>query len=264
MGEGDLVSKMPEVDGRYKKHASECNGAHPTPCQQKRKHYQQTNGKEPNRDPPTLRRRSDYDLRLRCRIKQRSPKRIVSQGRVCLIDLDSDHNPQIGVAACLWSPRQALQLTQPDRQIEFRLPGPNAPPGCGPGSRSRLSCQYVFELSDERACRYRCGHLTTLLTHLTAMSDLDQLLRLHLEQPFPPSLEKGLDYAMVDPVVIDSDIFGWGTKALREGKLDRVTLDALHEAQEQLANSLGAFPASAVPYFRRLLEIAKIALALGS
>ena len=49
-------------------------------------------------------------------------------------------------------------------------------------------------------------------------------MRLHMADPFPDSVQKGLDYGEVDAVMIGADIYGWATRAGALSELDRSRL----------------------------------------
>ncbi|MDH2415642.1 hypothetical protein [Nocardioides sp. CER19] len=85
-------------------------------------------------------------------------------------------------------------------------------------------------------------------------------MRLHMADPFPASVEKGLEYGQVDAVMIDADIYGWATRA---GSLSTADLSRLGQAADELQRSLSAFPPAAQPYYERLLRIARLTLAAG-
>ena len=53
------------------------------------------------------------------------------------------------------------------------------------------------------------------------VSDLGSLLTEHVAAAFPSSITKGLEYDGVDPVMVDSDIYGWALQASR-GNVDAV------------------------------------------
>ncbi len=82
-------------------------------------------------------------------------------------------------------------------------------------------------------------------------------MRLHLADPFPDSVEKGLDYGEVDAVMIGADIYGW---AARAGSLSELDRPRLAQAADELQRSIGAFPADAQPYYERVLRIARLTL----
>jgi hypothetical protein len=85
-------------------------------------------------------------------------------------------------------------------------------------------------------------------------------MRHHVAEPFPDSVEKGLDYrGGVEPVMIGADIYGWATRAGSLSDLDRLRLA---QATDELERSIGAFPPSARPYYERLLGIARRTLAV--
>ncbi|GLW30374.1 hypothetical protein [Actinoplanes regularis] len=50
---------------------------------------------------------------------------------------------------------------------------------------------------------------------------LAEEMRLHMAEPFPGSVEKGLGYGEVDAVMIGADIYGWATRAGSLSGLDR-------------------------------------------
>jgi hypothetical protein len=79
-----------------------------------------------------------------------------------------------------------------------------------------------------------------------------------MADPFPDSVEKGLDYGEVDAVMIDADIYGWATRAGSLPELDRTRLA---QAADELQRSIEAFPPDAQPYYKRLLRIARLTLA---
>jgi hypothetical protein len=83
-------------------------------------------------------------------------------------------------------------------------------------------------------------------------------MRLHLAEPFPSAVEKGLDYGEVDAVMIGADIYGWATRA---GSLSEIDRSRLAQAADELQRSIQMFPADARPYYERLLRIARLTLA---
>lgn len=87
--------------------------------------------------------------------------------------------------------------------------------------------------------------------------DLAEEMRLHLAERFPESVEKGLDYGEVEPVLIGADICGWATRA---GLLSGLDQSRLAQAADELERSFGAFPPDAQPYYERLLRIARLTL----
>ena len=87
--------------------------------------------------------------------------------------------------------------------------------------------------------------------------DLAEEMRLHMAEPFPESVEKGLDYGDVDAVMIGADIYGWATRAGSFSELDR---SRLAQAADELQGSIGAFPPGAQPYYERVLRIARLTL----
>lgn len=85
-------------------------------------------------------------------------------------------------------------------------------------------------------------------------------LALHLSEPFPASVEKGTVYGAVEPVMVDADIYGWASR----GSLGPIERRSLREAADQLARSLDDLPPDALPYFQRLVRIARMAAAAGT
>ena len=88
--------------------------------------------------------------------------------------------------------------------------------------------------------------------------ELDYELAQHRAEPFPTSVEKGEEYGGVDAVLVGADIVGWASQA---DFLDSIQRRSLREIADDLSESLDAFPEDARPYYRRLLRIARLALA---
>lgn len=88
---------------------------------------------------------------------------------------------------------------------------------------------------------------------------LAEEMRVHMAEPFPDSVEKGLAYGEVDAIMIDADIYGWATKA---GSLSTLDRSRLEQAADELERSIGAFPPHAQPYYERLVRIARLTLAV--
>ena len=84
-------------------------------------------------------------------------------------------------------------------------------------------------------------------------------MRLHMAEPFPDSVEKGLEYGKVDAVMIGADIYGWATRA---GSLSDLDLSRVRQAAEELQRAVAAFPPDAQPYYARILRIARLTLAV--
>jgi hypothetical protein len=101
-----------------------------------------------------------------------------------------------------------------------------------------------------------CPCLRGLKLRLVA-DTLKREMRLHMAEPFPYSVEKGLNYGEVDAVMIDADIYGWATRA---GSLSELDQSRLCKAADELQRSIGAFPPDAQPYYERILRIARLAL----
>jgi hypothetical protein len=89
-------------------------------------------------------------------------------------------------------------------------------------------------------------------------NNLTEEMRLHMAEPFPDSVEKGLDYGEVDAVMIGADIYGWATRAGSLSELDRTRLS---QAADELQRSIDAFPSDAQAYYERILRIARLVLA---
>ena len=90
--------------------------------------------------------------------------------------------------------------------------------------------------------------------------DLAALLRQHLETPFPTTVEKGVDYGLVDSVMIDADIHGWASRVAAGENLPEIEQRRLMKARNELMVSLDAFPHDARPYYDVLACIAAKAL----
>jgi hypothetical protein len=87
--------------------------------------------------------------------------------------------------------------------------------------------------------------------------DLAEEMRLHLAEPFPESVKKGIDYGEVDPVLIGADFYGWATRA---GSLSALDRSRLAQAADELQRSISAFPPDAQPHYERILRIAWLTL----
>ena len=89
-------------------------------------------------------------------------------------------------------------------------------------------------------------------------------LAAHSKEPFPDSVEKGIDYGEVEPVLIDADIYGWAQSiAFGSSPLHPEDRKRLSQAADELERSISTFPVEARPYFERILRIARLALAAG-
>lgn len=124
----------------------------------------------------------------------------------------------------------------------------------------------VYEGADPvEACDAALGALArdelpgdwVLITWRPVAEALVDEMRLHMAEPFPDSVEKGLDYGEVDAVMIGADIYGWAT---RVGSLSKQDRSRLFEAAEELQRSIAAFPPDAQPYYERILRVARLAL----
>lgn len=90
---------------------------------------------------------------------------------------------------------------------------------------------------------------------------LDDHLREHLADPFPPSITKGEFYGEVEPVMIDADIYLWASRVAKGDHLGAFERPRLVEARDSLARSLSAMPGQARPYYERLVCLADEAVA---
>ena len=86
-------------------------------------------------------------------------------------------------------------------------------------------------------------------------NDLSVLLREHMATPFPTSVEKGIDYGLVDSVMIGADIYGWASRIAAAEDLPENERHGLMTARDELVASLGAFPDDARPYYELLVQI---------
>lgn len=93
------------------------------------------------------------------------------------------------------------------------------------------------------------------------MDTLQELIIKHRNMPFPRSVDKGVDYGAVDPVMIDADIYGWALRLSGGAALSPHERAQLEAARADLAESLAFFPDDAQPYYETLLKLATAALA---
>lgn len=91
-------------------------------------------------------------------------------------------------------------------------------------------------------------------------NELSALLRQHFETPFPTSVEKGIEYGLVDSVLIDADIYGWASRVAAGEDLPETERRALMKARDELIASLDAFPHDARPYYEVVAHIGTEAL----
>ena len=82
-----------------------------------------------------------------------------------------------------------------------------------------------------------------------------------MADPFPDSVEKGLQYGEVDAVMIDAHISGWASHVASGVSLRGDQRSGLRSAAEELERSISEFPEDARPYYERILRIAHLALA---
>jgi hypothetical protein len=92
------------------------------------------------------------------------------------------------------------------------------------------------------------------------MDELSDLLAAHLAAPFPDAVEKGRNYGLVEPVMVGSDIYGWGLTFQRNSRLSTVDTNRLRRTRDDLRASMSGFPIEAVPYYEQLLAIADFIL----
>ena len=92
------------------------------------------------------------------------------------------------------------------------------------------------------------------------MRSIADLLEEHRNAHFPAEIEKGRDYGLVDPVMIDADIFGWASSYAAGGQLDTDALSGLEHARLELSGSWNDLPIAALPYYARLVRLADAAV----
>lgn len=92
------------------------------------------------------------------------------------------------------------------------------------------------------------------------MRDLSDLLEEHRDAPFPDEVEKGRTYGVIDPVMIDADIFGWVSSYASGRQLDTDARRGLEQARLQLGGSWNDLPVASLPYYARLLRLADVAV----
>ena len=92
-------------------------------------------------------------------------------------------------------------------------------------------------------------------------SHLELLIQEHLAMPFPESVDKGLDYGEIEPVMIGADIYGWATGVASGSRLDVERRQQLIAARAALERSIGALPEQARPYFELIVRLADATLA---
>jgi hypothetical protein len=134
-----------------------------------------------------------------------------------------------------------------------------------PNHPANLPGNHRHEPEEQNALKGRCDarsvvpmslHRGRNLRHVA--DNLAEEMRLHMAEPFPDSVEKGLDYGEVDAVMIGADIYGWATRAGSLSELDRTRLS---QAADELQRSIDAFPSDAQAYYERILRIARLVLA---
>ncbi|MCP3877271.1 MAG: hypothetical protein GY701_02585 [Sulfitobacter sp.] len=92
---------------------------------------------------------------------------------------------------------------------------------------------------------------------------LVRAMDLHRRSAFPSSVEKGLDYGEVEPVMVGADIYGWAVQVAAGSELSESDSLRLAELQDQLRRSLSAFPEDAFLYFRGIGELASAVLSVS-
>lgn len=92
------------------------------------------------------------------------------------------------------------------------------------------------------------------------MRDLADLLGEHRDAHFPAEIEKGRDYGVVDPVMIDADIFGWVSSYASGRQLDTDVRRGLEQARLELGESWNDLPVASLPYYARLFRLADAAV----
>ncbi len=92
------------------------------------------------------------------------------------------------------------------------------------------------------------------------MRDIADLLEEHRDAHFPAEIEKGRDYGVVDPVMIDADIFGWVSRYASGHQLDTDARGGLEQARLELGESWSDLPVASLPYYARLLRLADAAV----
>ncbi len=97
-----------------------------------------------------------------------------------------------------------------------------------------------------------------------AKRTLSRLIDEHRAAPFPESVEKGIGYGEVEPVLVGADIYGWAIRVAAGEMLDRAARLALGDARNELRRSLQEFPVDARPYYQTLIALASAALSAAS
>ena len=91
-------------------------------------------------------------------------------------------------------------------------------------------------------------------------NDLSDLLRQHIEIPFPTGVVKGDQYGLVNSVMIGADIYGWASRVAAGEDLPEIEQRRLMEARDELLASLDAFPPEARPYYELVARVGTQAL----
>ncbi|MCP3976541.1 MAG: hypothetical protein GY720_18795 [bacterium] len=97
-----------------------------------------------------------------------------------------------------------------------------------------------------------------------AKRKLPRLIDEHRAGPFPESIEKGINYGEIEPVLVGADIYGWAIRVAAGEMLDRAGRLALGDTRNELRRSLQEFPVDARPYYQTLVELASAALSAAS
>jgi len=90
--------------------------------------------------------------------------------------------------------------------------------------------------------------------------DLSDLLEEHGDAHFPAEIERGRDYGVIDPVMVDADIFGWVSSYASGVQLETSARRGLEQARLELGKSWNDLPVAALPYYARLLRLADAAV----
>lgn len=94
------------------------------------------------------------------------------------------------------------------------------------------------------------------------VSRLQQLMDEHLAAPFPESVEKGVSYGPVEPVLIGADILGWARRVAGGTRLSPAERTKLDGLRRDLVGALDMFPEQARTYYEDLVTLAVEALAV--
>ena len=93
-----------------------------------------------------------------------------------------------------------------------------------------------------------------------SVRSIAELLEEHRDAHFPAEIENAREYGVIDPVMIDADIFGWVSSYASGVELDTDARRGLEHARLKLGESWSELPAASHPYFARLLRLADVAI----